>query len=78
MALQDVYLSLAKLHAKLDKCNKGDHFYQQFRYLWQTNGDKCMYLPLITKNLPIDFIKEELEDLVKQYEAFKHDHPPQS
>lgn len=68
--LREVYIALNRLHTKIDQVNKGDHPYYQFRYLWAKNGDSCQYLPLFAKQMPIDEVFPEIEQLVKAYRNY--------
>ena len=69
--LTEVYRKLSRLHSKLEQHNKGDDYYHQFYTLRHINGDGCPMLPLISKNLPIDFIEKELKELVTAYRDYK-------
>ena len=69
--LNQVYCKLSRLHSKLEEHNKGNDFYHQFHTLHHVNGDGCPMLPLVTKNLPIEFIEKELQDLVTTYRDYK-------
>jgi hypothetical protein len=69
--LTELYRRLSKLHTTLEAVNKGDHYYRQFHTLRCINGDHCPALPLITPNLPLDFIEKELKDVVDAFREYK-------
>lgn len=73
--LTEVYRKLTRLHSKLNQVNVGDNYYRQFYELRKINGDSCSALPRITPHLPIDFIEEDLENLVRSYQAYRENKP---
>ena len=66
----EVLKKLSHLHSKLEEVNKGDHYYRQFHTLRFINGDGCPLLPMISDNLPLDFIEKELKELVSTYREY--------